>query len=216
MDVPLPAPGATLTGEVACPPATGAPERVTSFEAPPPMCLATGPDGAVDPGVEYTATVRTSAGDLVYLLDAQRAPRATNDFVVLARYGYFDGAPLDTVVRTGWAEFGGAFDDGGAPGSTVAWDMPTEAPEVGTIQVPGSLSLAPVPGSDGLEAQGGRFLIAVGDQAADLPARTTVFGLLLDGTEAFPAIARAGTESGRPGAVITIEGVDVTEAPAEG
>lgn len=211
VDVALPAAGATLTGDTPCPPGDGTAERTTGFASAPPMCLVTGPDGAPDPAVEYLATIHTDAGELVYRLDAERSPQATNTFVALARYGYFDGAPLDTIVRNGWAEVGGAFDDGSAPGSSVGFTLATEAPEVGTIQVPGTLSVAPVPGSDGLEGQAGRYLIALGDQAADLPARTTTFGLLLDGTEAFPAMVRAGTESGQPGAEIVIERVEITE-----
>ena len=215
-DVPLPEPGATVGADYPCPAPDGSAERVTTFGGPPPMCLETLPDGTVDPAVTYRATLRTSVGDLVFLLDTERSPLSVNDFVVLARYHYFDGAPFDTVWTRGWAELGGAFTTGRevpAGGFTI----PGEAPEVGTVPFPGALGIY-FDDPEATTSQGGRFLVVTGEQAAALPERTTFLGLLLDGTDAFPDLITAGTSSGVPSSVITVEAVSVeaTRDPGAG
>jgi cyclophilin family peptidyl-prolyl cis-trans isomerase len=212
VSTPLPVAGGALTGTTPCPATDGSQERVTSFDAAPPQCLATTADGAVDPAVTYRATVRTSVGDLVYLLDTEHAPEAVNSFVTLARYHYFDGAPIDTITSTAWAELGGRFADGDAGAS---YTLATETSEAGSIPVPGSLAAMPS-GPDGATATAGRLVMVLGENAADLPLRTTFFALLLDGNDAFTAIMRAGTESGAPTASITIEEIVIDEERDDG
>jgi len=212
VDVTLPTSGATITDTTPCPAEDGSAERTTSFTGPAPMCLPTLPDGTVDPGLDVTATIHTNAGDLHFLLDTESAPVTTNEFVMLSRYGYFDGAPLDTILQGGWAEFGGAFADVELVESPTGYTLASEAGEKGTIPVPGGL--AAVPTQDGTQSQGGRFLIALGENAAGLPVPTTFFGLLLDGTDAFSTTMRAGTDTGQPSAEIVIESIDVTTEPA--
>lgn len=212
VSTPLPAAGEVLTGMTPCPATDGSETRVTSFDTAPPRCLATTPDGAVDPAVTYRATVRTSVGDLVYLLDTEHAPEAVNSFVTLARYHYFDGAPIDTITSTAWAELGGRFTDGG-PGAS--YTLATETSEAGSIPVPGSLAAMPS-GPDGVTAEAGRLVMVLGENAADLPVRTTFFALLLDGADAFTAIMRAGTESGAPTAAILIEEIVIDEELDDG
>ncbi|MBK9342367.1 MAG: peptidylprolyl isomerase [Dehalococcoidia bacterium] len=45
----------------------------------------------VDPAKQYTATIKTSKGDIVIQLYADKAPKTVNSFVFLAQKGYFDG-----------------------------------------------------------------------------------------------------------------------------
>jgi cyclophilin family peptidyl-prolyl cis-trans isomerase len=205
-EVALPAAGAVADGT--CPPEDGSGPRITSWPDVPPLCVAATADGAPDPATDYRATLHTDAGDLTFLLNTEQAPWAVNDFVTLARAGYLDGTPIDTVLAEGWFEFGGRFagapDD--APGA--GYTRPSEAPEVGSLYSPLALGLVSADPT-GAESTGGRFLVATGVNAADLPADGTLFGLLLDGTEAYPRILRAGTSSGVPGEVIVIERVSV-------
>lgn len=211
-EVPLPPAGEVLGADYPCPAEDGSSPRATSFGGPPPTCIATLPDGSIDPATSYRARLATSAGELTFLLNTEQAPQTVNDFVVLARYHYFDGAPFDTVLARGWAELGGRFDDGGSS-PYGGFLLPGEAPEVGTIPFPGALAALPAD-PDAAESEGGRFLVAIGEQAANLPERTTFFGLLLDGTEAFPDLILSGTSSGVPSQVITVESVTI-EATAD-
>ena len=210
-DVPLPPSGATVGADYPCPAEDGSSPRTTSFGGPPPVCIATLPDGTIDTTTSYRARLTTTAGDMTFLLTTEQAPATVNDFVVLARYHYFDGAPFDTVLTRGWAEVGGRFDDGGEP-PFGGFLLPGEAPEVGTIPFPGALAILPAD-ADAAQSQGGRFLVALGEQAADLPPRTTFFGLLLDGTDAFPDLILSGTSSGVPSEVITVTSVAIEAVP---
>jgi cyclophilin family peptidyl-prolyl cis-trans isomerase len=72
------------TGE--CPPEEGVDEPVKSFDDAPAECI--------DPAASYTATFVTSMGDIVADLDTAGVPGTVNNFVTLARYGYYD----DTLI----------------------------------------------------------------------------------------------------------------------
>jgi cyclophilin family peptidyl-prolyl cis-trans isomerase len=51
----------------------------------------------IDPAKKYTATFDTTEGAIVVQLDTAKTPKAANNFVVLARYHYYDGS---SVFRT--------------------------------------------------------------------------------------------------------------------
>jgi cyclophilin family peptidyl-prolyl cis-trans isomerase len=211
--VPLPAAGLTATGAVVCPPADGSGARTTSFEGPPPPCLATTADGSIDTGVSYRAVITTSVGDLTYLLTTRATPETVNSFVFLARYGYWDGAPFDTVVPLAWAETGGRFSAGNPtvadPGAAgPGWTVPRESPAQGMVSTPGMLAMAPTASGD---SNPGRLVVALGEGAGDLPVPTTFFGVLLDGTATLAAIQRAGSLTGAPSQIVTIERITVEQ-----
>ena len=46
---------------------------------------------SIDPAAEYTATLETSKGKIVCELFAKDAPKTVNNFVFLAREGFYDG-----------------------------------------------------------------------------------------------------------------------------
>src|SRR5690606_25085197 len=56
---------------------------ITQFTEAPPMCL--------EEGATYQAVFETDAGDITVDLDTETTPGATNNFVFLARWGYYDG-----------------------------------------------------------------------------------------------------------------------------
>jgi cyclophilin family peptidyl-prolyl cis-trans isomerase len=57
----------------------------------------TAPDLVIDPDRSYLATVTTSQGDVVIALNANVAPTAVNNFVLLSSLGYYDGTPVNDV-----------------------------------------------------------------------------------------------------------------------
>jgi len=81
---PVP-PGRTIKGDAPCPKPSGE-ERASKFEKPPPMCI--------DPAKTYRAVLTTSVGVVKVNLDTKRTPGTVNNFVVLARYGYYNGSSL--------------------------------------------------------------------------------------------------------------------------
>src|SRR3954453_2372987 len=105
------APGATITGDTPCPKADGPSERTTSFAKAPPMCI--------DPAKTYTATLETNKGTYSATLDPKTAPLAVNNFVTLARYGFYNGVACHRIVKQFVVQCGDPTGTGGGgPGYT--------------------------------------------------------------------------------------------------
>ena len=61
-----------------------------SYSAPPEM--------VIDPAKRYSASIVTSAGTLTAELFAAEAPRTVNNFVFLAREGFYQGVIFHRVI----------------------------------------------------------------------------------------------------------------------
>jgi peptidyl-prolyl cis-trans isomerase B (cyclophilin B) len=57
------------------------------------------PDMIISPGKDYYATFRTERGPICVKLFADKAPETVNNFVFLAREGYFDGTTFHRVIK---------------------------------------------------------------------------------------------------------------------
>jgi cyclophilin family peptidyl-prolyl cis-trans isomerase len=159
--------GRELTGDTPCPAADMTETRVAKFEKAPPMCL--------EDGKTYTAIVLTNKGELSIILDAIKAPLATNNFVVLARYKYFDGikchrAITDFVVQCGDPTATGS----GGPGYSFADELPAQ----GEYKI-GSIAMA----NSGPNTNGSQFFIITGENGATLNPDYTLFGQVTDGLD---------------------------------
>lgn len=75
---------AVLAG--ACPAEDGSSPRAIDFARPHPMCI--------DATQTHVAVFDTSEGEVRVTLDSTNTPRTTNNFVTLARWGYYDGTTL--------------------------------------------------------------------------------------------------------------------------
>ena len=73
------------------------------------------PSGALDTSKTYTARFKTQKGDFAVELYADRAPRIVENFVNLARAGFYDGTTFDRVIDEFMAE--GGDPTGRAPGA---------------------------------------------------------------------------------------------------
>ena len=90
----------------------------------------------IDPSKEYRATIETSEGQVVVMLDAAQSPKTVNNFVVLALYHYFDGLPfhrnaagfVDQTGSSGVPDWGS-----GGPGYDLTEEKPTKPYEAGTV-----------------------------------------------------------------------------------
>ncbi len=199
------APVAFEYGSGECPPADKPAEAVRSFEAAPQRCI--------DEGIDYVATVTTSAGELTIDLLEEQAPGTVNNFVVLARYGYYDGAPFHRVIADFVVQGGDPVGDPpgtGGPGYTI----PDELPEAGAYQV-GSVAMANSFNSQtgqGRNSGGSQFFIVTGEQGTALPPNYSLFGTVIDGAEVveqLEATAEEGTDT--PSDPATIESVQIVE-----
>jgi hypothetical protein len=211
--------GSALPGAPPCPPAGGAPTRVTRFAQAPPDCLT--------PGIDYTAEVHTSKGQITVDLQEDGPTRAAvNTFVFLARYRYYDGLPVTLVKRGAYAEVADAADtegEGGAGGgASPGFRQPSAGKNQGNILTSLLFGLTPRNGTTG----GGLTVGMPGDQYTTIAPDTTVLGTILDArTDRTPGapddqrtvlqlINDAASASGAPTQVITIDKVDIVEAPA--
>ena len=159
--------GRKITGDTPCPAADMTETRVSEFEQAPPICI--------EDGKTYTAIVLTNKGELSIILDPIKAPLATNNFVVLARYKYFDNtkchrAITDFVVQCGDPTASGS----GGPGYTFADELPAQ----GEYKI-GSIAMA----NSGPNTNGSQFFIITGENGATLNPDYTLFGQVIEGLD---------------------------------
>jgi cyclophilin family peptidyl-prolyl cis-trans isomerase len=75
------------------------------------------PEMEIDPKKEYHATLHTDKGDIRVRLFADKTPKTVNNFVFLARQGYYDGTIFHRVISNFMAQAGDPTGSGrGGPG----------------------------------------------------------------------------------------------------
>lgn len=199
-DLPTSTPTSSVTAD---PSATGTASATTTakqFEKA---------DQVVDPAKQYTATIKTSKGDIVVKLYADKAPNTVNSFVFLARKGYFDGITFHRVVENFVIQAGDPTGTGtGGPGYSTK-DEPNEIKNTR-----GTLSMAKVSGATEF---GSQFFINVKDNPSldyNNPSANKFypFGEVTSGMDVVDAIAKSPVGAGgKPNPPITITTVTVEE-----
>ncbi len=152
-----------------CPPADGSGPTVLDFDGPQPLCL--------DPAKQYTAMFDTTAGEMRISLDTFNTPVTANNFVVLARYHYYDDTllfrtdPSIGIIQGGAPHTNSPSDPG--PGYTI----PDEG--FGFAYEPGQIVMARTAAPNSASAQ---FFLAVNENTALLNNQGTyvVFGQMDD------------------------------------
>ncbi len=184
--ITIPPAGATLTDATPCPATDGSSPRTTTFAQAPPVCI--------DPAKSYSAKVDTSMGSFTIALDATKAPIATNNFVVLSRYHYYDGTAFHRIIPGFVVQGGdavGPTPGQGGPGYKFADELPTGAAPYYPLQ---SVAMA----NSGANTNGSQFFVVTGDQGVSLPAQYTNFGMVTDGFDVVKSIEAVGTTGGHP------------------
>jgi cyclophilin family peptidyl-prolyl cis-trans isomerase len=194
--------GVTLSGETPCPPAEGTSQRVQVFAGPPPTCIQSAEHS-------YSATFTTSEGEFTATLDAGAAPVAVNNFVVLARYHYYDGVPFHRIIPGFVIQAG---DGDGEPwgNNELGYSIPDELPAVGDAYTDYSLAMA----SSGPDTGGSQFFVVLPGGGADLGLQYSRFGEVTEGREVVDTIGRHGGVDEIPTKTVLIEKVTITEVPS--
>jgi peptidylprolyl isomerase len=161
------------------------------------------PQMAIDPAKRYTATMATSKGSIVIELDAVAAPRTVNNFVFLAREGFYDGLAFHRIIP-GFVVQGGDPEGSGSGGP--GYRFPDELPKPGRYQI-GSLAMA----NAGPDTNGSQFFIVSGPDGTALPPQYSLFGAVVSGGDVVEAIDAAGSRSGKPTERVVIEAVTIQE-----
>ena len=96
------------------------------YQAPPAL--------AIDAARRYTATIETAAGAMVADLFADEAPATVNNFVFLARDGFYDGVIFHRVISGFMIQGGDPTGTGrGGPGYRFDDEPVTRPYERGTL-----------------------------------------------------------------------------------
>ncbi|MBW3612598.1 MAG: peptidylprolyl isomerase [Chloroflexi bacterium] len=133
------------------------------------------PSGALDTSKSYTATLKTEKGDIVAELYADRAPRTVENFVNLARAGFYDGTTFHRVINGFMAQGGDPTGTGtGGPGYQFDDEFHPELRH----DAPGVLSMA----NAGPGTNGSQFFITHGP-TPHLDDRHSVFGRVTEGMD---------------------------------
>jgi len=198
-ELPAPPEGITLTEPTECPPPEGAEQRVQVFAGPPPECI--------DPDATYTATFTTSHGEFTATLDAEAAPGTVNNFVVLARYRYYDGVPFHRIVRDFVIQAG---DGDGEPwgSNDLGYTIDDELPDSPDAYTDYSLAMA----NAGPNTNGSQFFVVLPGGGAGLGPAYSRFGEVTEGRDVIDRIGALGNDMEDPTEVVLIERVTITES----
>lgn len=195
-------PTTTINGTTPCPPADGSSGKVGVFGKPPVPCI--------DAAKTYTAKIVTNKGELTVMLDQKKAPLTVNNFVVLARYHYFDNTDCHRIIPNFVVQCGDPTATGnGGPGYVIA----DELPKAGDYKV-GSLAMA----NSGPGTNGSQFFIITGSDGAALPANYSLFGTVTEGLDTtVKTLDAAGNPDKNAGGVppleqVIIQSVTITES----
>lgn len=163
------------------------------------------PDMEIDPQRAYSATMETSKGTIELDLYAAEAPRAVNNFVFLARGGFYDGVIFHRVIEGFMIQGGDPTGTGrGGPGYRFEDELDL-ARRHGYPR--GTLAMA----NAGPNTQGSQFFIVHED--ASLSPDYTVFGRVVEGMDVVDAIATSSTDrTDRPLEEVRIDAVRIRES----
>src|SRR5688572_25091010 len=154
-------------------------EAVYQWASPPPM--------AIDPSRSYTAFVKTSLGEMTVELYPQDAPNTVNNFVFLAREGFYDWVIFHRIINGFMVQTGDPTGTGrGGPGYRFEDEL--TGPQA---YVKGTLAMA----NAGPNTQGSQFFICHGSRAEALPKRYSIFGKVTAGLDVLDAIANVPVQA---------------------
>ncbi|CAN5866061.1 hypothetical protein BH24CHL4_BH24CHL4_04630 [soil metagenome] len=212
----LPADFLELAGETAAPP-FGTPVAGGCWNSDDVIHLADGsirfgrnPSFVIDPFFEYTAEVLTSAGIVVLSLDAMRMPRTVNNFVCLARSGFYDGTSIHRIIPGILVQGGDPTGTGsGGPGYRFSNESFQPLYSAGVVAM----------ANTGPDTNGSQFFIAVTDLQGRVDPSFPIFGQVSDGMDIIEEIASTPVEMNnrdevsRPATTIVIESITIVELP---
>lgn len=138
------------------------------------------PEMAIDPNKKYSAVMHTDKGDITIQLYADKTPRTVNNFVFLAREGFYDGTIFHRVINDFMAQGGDPTGTGtGGPGYRFADEFD---PKLRHSQ-PGVLSMA----NAGPNTNGSQFFLT---HVATpwLDGKHSVFGQVTQGLDVLLSI----------------------------
>ena len=171
-----------------------------TYSAPPAMSL--------DDSKAYTATIKTNHGDINVELFSADVPVTVNNFVFLAREGFYKDGQFHRVIKDFMIQGGCPTGDGtGGPGYRFQDEPVTRS------YVKGILAMA----NAGPNTNGSQFFIVHGADVG-LPPNYTIFGNVTGVMDVVDNIATSPVTTGRSGepstptTALQINDVEIQEA----
>jgi cyclophilin family peptidyl-prolyl cis-trans isomerase len=148
----------------------------------------------IDPDAIYRTTIATDRGEIVMDLDPSLAPATVNNFVNLARSGYYDGLTFHRVVP-GFVIQGGCPQGTGTGGPGYKF---ADEPVKGEYTL-GAVAMA----NAGPDTNGSQFFICIDDCRRKLTPSYNLFGHVTEGVDVAQSVQRGDV----------MRSVTVTEQP---
>ena len=146
--------------------------------------MANPPEMQIDLDKIYNVTIATDRGTMVMDLDPRLAPKSVNNFVTLAKQGYYDGLTFHRYV----ADFviqGGDPTGTGSGGPGYKFD---DEPVQGSYRE-GAVAMA----NSGPNTNGSQFFICNADCQGKLAASYNLFGYVVDGFDVVRQLRQGDT-----------------------
>ncbi|EJY56354.1 peptidyl-prolyl cis-trans isomerase cyclophilin type [Alicyclobacillus hesperidum URH17-3-68] len=172
------------------------------------------PDFQLNEGSRYEAVVHTDKGEFTIELLANKAPLTVNNFVFLARDGYYDGVIFHRVIKEFMIQGGDPTGTGrGGPGYRFRDELPPAL-----SYEPGVVAMA----NAGPNTNGSQFFICTGEMSKNLNRSPyySVFGRVSAGMDTVMDIASQPVEQSDMGEVsrpvdpVHIERIEIIEYSA--
>jgi peptidyl-prolyl cis-trans isomerase B (cyclophilin B) len=197
-------------GPTASPSPSASPELTVACDAEIPAAAdeekeqyARPPRMRIDPKAEYAAVMDTSCGRVELELFARETPTTVNNFVFLAREGFYDGLTFHRVIPDFVLQGGDPQGDGsGGPGYAFEDEIVKRL----KFDEPGLLAMA----NSGPDTNGSQFFITTG-MPTHLNGLHTIFGRVTKGMSVVREIEALGSPEGALQAQIYIEQVTIVE-----
>jgi cyclophilin family peptidyl-prolyl cis-trans isomerase len=164
------------------------------------------PAMAIDQKKTYTAIIKTNHGDITVQLLPQDAPLAVNNFVFLARQGFYDSVIFHRIIKGFMMQGGDPTGTGrGGPGYKFADEPVKRKYTAGTVAMANA----------GPNTNGSQFFIMFNDYP--LPPNYTIFGQVSAGMDVVKKISEVPVTVGgdgapsKPTADVRIDSVSIVE-----
>lgn len=168
------------------------------------------PEVTIDTTKKYTAIIQTNKGDLTVQLSASDTPRTVNNFVFLAREGFYQNTAFHRIIKGFMIQGGDPNGDGtGGPGYTFEDEPIEKSYDRGVIAM----------ANRGPDTNGSQFFIMHAEYA--LPKNYVIFGQIepgdqtslatLDAIAATPVGVSSSGEQSRPLEQVIVKDIQIKE-----
>ena len=182
-------PTAETVGEQLPPEPTSTPATTTEKTEPLDLSKYDKPIMLIDQNKNYTAKMKTTAGEIEVELNAKATPITANNFVFLAKKNFYDDVIFHRVIKGFMIQGGDPTGTGaGGPGYTFADEPFTGEYSRGTVAMANS----------GANTNGSQFFIMHDEYP--LEPKYVIFGKVVKGLDVVDKIAEAPVVMGGDGA----------------